>query len=421
MQRALSLAKYLPDNGYEVHVLHARNAAAPVQDPGLLGHLPASVTVHNAMTPELPFGFRQKVWRWFSGRGSKPPGSKPVAPGGSWSFKSAVTGLVRRVLCPEPEVLWVPFALRKARRIVRRYGIEVVLVTAPPFSAFLAGNALKREFPHLKLVSDFRDEWLKFYLGTFDFQNSAYTRRRAAAIELATVERSDLVTAVTYSTLDEMRARYPGQPDSKFVCVSNGYDPEVFADFQPRRNEGSKVVVTHLGTVYDTSSPRYYLDALDALPDEVRSSIVTRFIGRVSGEQQSQLEARKSEIEILGFMPQSEALRHVETTDYLLLTMTNEISLPGKLFEYLATGKPILAVTPPGSEVDRILQETGGGWCAAPDDLRGLQGLILGAIQRKRRNENFQSATNAIRRYERPRLAAEYGALMRALLSPDSL
>ena len=94
-----------------------------------------------------------------------------------------VTGLVRRVLSPEPEVLWVPFALRKARRIVRRHGIEVVLVTAPPFSAFLVGNALKREFPYLTLVSDFRDEWLKFYLGTFDFQKGDYTRRRAAEIE----------------------------------------------------------------------------------------------------------------------------------------------------------------------------------------------------------------------------------------------
>jgi len=118
-------------------------------------------------------------------------------------------------------------------------------------------------------------------------------------------------------------------------------------------------------------------------------------------------------------MPQNEALRNVETTDYLLLTMTNEISLPGKLFEYLATGKPILAVTPAGSEVDRILQETAGGWCAAPDDLPGLQALIRRAIDRKRRGEPFQSVPDAIKRYERPRLAAEYGDRIRALL-PES-
>src|SRR2546425_12286852 len=98
--------------------------------------------VHNAMTLELPFAFRQKVWRWFSaGKSGKQPSGKPAAgSGASRGFKSLVTGIIRRVLCPEPEILWVPFALRKARRGVRRYEIEGVLVTAPPFSAFLGGH-----------------------------------------------------------------------------------------------------------------------------------------------------------------------------------------------------------------------------------------------------------------------------------------
>ena len=419
VQRALSLAKYFPACGFEVHVLRANNAAAPVKDPGLLKQLPPQLMVHNAPTPELPFGFRQGAWRWLS-----PPkgGSRPAvaaAQSGQSRLKSMVTGLVRRVLSPEPEVLWVPFALRKARRIVRRHGIEVVLVTAPPFSAFLVGNALKREFPYLTLVSDFRDEWLKFYLGTFDFQKGDYTRRRAAEIERETVERSDLVVAVTYSTRDEMRSRYPGLPDRRFVCLSNGYDPAVFAGFQSRHHDGTRVVVTHLGTVYDSSSPRYYLDALDAMPDAVRSSIVTRFIGRVAAQEQAELESRKSPIEILGFMAQSDALRHVETTDYLLLTMTNEISLPGKLFEYLATGKPILAITPPGSEVDRILKRTNGGWCAAPGDRSGIQALISRAIEFKRVGKSFQSDAQAICRYERPRLAAEYGELIRSTMKGE--
>ena len=99
-------------------------------------------------------------------------------------------------MCPEPEILWVPFAVRKARQIIRRFGIDTVMVTVPPFSALVAGTRLKREFPSLVLVSDFRDEWLSFYLKDFDFQNSDYTRRRAEAIEQESVEASDLVVAV---------------------------------------------------------------------------------------------------------------------------------------------------------------------------------------------------------------------------------
>ena len=62
VQRALSLAKYLPQFGFEVHVLSAGNAAAPVQDPRLLKHVPPSVTVHHSFTPELPFALQQKLW-----------------------------------------------------------------------------------------------------------------------------------------------------------------------------------------------------------------------------------------------------------------------------------------------------------------------------------------------------------------------
>lgn len=146
VQRALSLAKYLPEQGYEVHVLRAHNAAGPVHDPGLLAQVPSAVTIHSAFTPEIPFDLRQKVWKWISpGRPARD--AQPAAAGAPGGLKSSLSRLVRRVLCPEPEVLWAPFAIRKARQIVRRHGIEAVLVTAPPFSAFLVGNSLKRSFP----------------------------------------------------------------------------------------------------------------------------------------------------------------------------------------------------------------------------------------------------------------------------------
>ena len=409
MQRALSLAKYLPGCGYDVHVLSANNAAGPVRDPDLLRQVPAGVALHGAFTPEIPFGVRQRLWKRLSGGEKTPPAKAATAGKRLFSAKGLLAEAVKRVLCPEPEVLWIPFALRQARRIIRRYGIEIVLVTVPPFSALIAGTRLKREFPDITLVSDFRDEWLSFYLKDFDFQSGDYTRRRAEAIERETVERSDLVVAVTASSLREIRKRYPDQPTGKFACVHNGYDPDTFADFKCRRHGQPGMIVTHVGTAYKTASPRYYLDALDGMPEEFRSRIETRFIGRISDSERALLDARKSLVKLLGFMPQQQALRQIEETDFLLLTMTNEISLPGKLFEYLATGKPILAITPRGSEVARILTETGGGWCAGPDDQVGIQAMLHRALDAARcGTEWFRGDREAIRRYERPRLAAEY-------------
>lgn len=416
VQRVISLAKHLPRLGFEVHVLSAGNAATPVRDPGLLKHVPPEVTVHRSFTPELPFEVQKKLWSLVSPPAKAAPAAPAPQPSSRPGWKSRAAGLIKKALTPDPQVVWVPFALRKARRIIRRHGIDAVLVSVPPFSTFLATNALKREFPHLRLISDFRDEWLNFYLEDFEFQGSSYTRRRAEEIERTTIQLSDLVVAVTHSSLQTIRDRYPDQPDSKFACVHNGYDADLFKGFTSRPHNQPKVLVTHMGTAYKTASPRYYLDALDQMPAEIRARIATRFIGRVSEEEQACLTGRKSDIQLLGFMSQSQALREVETTDYLLLTMTNDISLPGKLFEYLATGKPILALSPAHGEVNRILQATRAGWCVDPQDPVAIQEMLAKAIRLASDKSWFQPDRDAIQGFERASLAELYGRRIRALL-----
>ena len=116
-------------------------------------------------------------------------------------------------------------------------------------------------------------------------------------------------------------------------------------------------------------------------------------------------------------MPQAEGLRHVETTDYLLLTMTDGPSLPGKLFEYLATGKPIVAISPLDGEVARILRRTGAGRCVAPTDRQGIRNLLLDVYHHQQQGSNgFRPDWNEIQRFERPRLAGEFGTLIRNIV-----
>lgn len=412
VQRALSLAKYLPACGYEVHVLKATNAGGPVYDPDLVRQIPSFVKVHTAFTPEIPFAIRQKLWAMLAtSKNLNRKVARNTAARISW--KRYLIGLGKRALSPEPEILWVPFALRKARQIIKRHDIKFVLITVPPFSALVLGTALKREFPSLLLVSDFRDEWLSFYLKDFEFQNSEHTRRRAETIEREAVESSDLVVAVNRSSCAEIRHRYPGQPDSKFAVIPNGYDADVFASFQPRPHASARMVVTHVGTVYKTASPRFYLDALDGLPEETRSQIETRFVGRVADSEQALLEGRRADIKILGFMPQHDALKFMEETDFLLLTMTNEISVPGKLYEYMATRKPILAIAPAGSEVDQVLRETNTGLWASPGDKAGIQSMLVRAFEAWSKGQAVITATTeAVCRYERRILVEEYGRMM---------
>jgi glycosyltransferase involved in cell wall biosynthesis len=411
VQRALSFAKYLPQKGIQVTVLTAANAAAPVHDPGLLNHVPPEVHIERALTLEPPFYLRKRLWALLDRRGAEPTARGSASPSG-------LKRTIKRVLMPDPQVLWKPLAVRAASRLIRTRRFDTVLVTAPPFSVFLIGNELKRRFPDIRLVSDFRDEWLRFYLTDFEFLNDEETRRRAEAIECETIERSDLVLSVTKSSLAEIRGRYPEQEDRKFAVVPNGFDPEAF----PRAQRGwhgdaEQMLVTHIGTAYRTASPSFYLDAVDRLPEEIRSRIVTRFIGRIAETESRVFENRKSRIEVLGFLPQAEALARLQETDYLLLTMTNDFSLPGKLFEYLASGKPVLALSPANGEVDRILQETRGGWCAAHDDAAGVTKMLVEAwARRTEMRDHFEPNWAAIRRYERSRLAGELAELLRERL-----
>jgi len=276
------------------------------------------------------------------------------------------------------------------------------------------GNALKRRFPHIRLIADFRDEWLRFMLTDFAFMADPEFEARAAQIERETVELADLVIAVTRTSLAEMRSRYPEQPPGKFVFLPNGYDPEVFRDFEPRPRTDGKVVVTHVGTAYKTSSPVYYLEALRASPEAVRSAIETRFIGRIAETEQPLMDDCRDLVRLLGFLPQKEALAATRETDYLLLTMTNDFSLPGKLFEYLATGKPVLALSPPGGEVDRILKETGAGWCVDHRDPAAIQHMLAQAVEAVRQGRfPLERNPDIVRRYERPRLVAELAGLLR--------
>src|SRR5580698_6441386 len=106
VQRALSLAKYLPRCGYEIHVLKASNAGGPVQDPELTRQIPQEVPVYKAFTPEIPFAIRQKIWSRLSGGGTGQSQAAAGTSSGGW--KRALRRIATRIMCPEPEILWVP-------------------------------------------------------------------------------------------------------------------------------------------------------------------------------------------------------------------------------------------------------------------------------------------------------------------------
>jgi glycosyltransferase involved in cell wall biosynthesis len=407
--RALAYAQYLPREGCRVSVLAPTKPELRDHDPDLARLIPSDVVVHRAWNPELPMSFRDRLWK----RGAR-PGTRVArtrTPTTRW-LAAPFRWLAHHVLFPDPQVLWNPVAFHKACRVIEREAIDTVIVNMPPFSLLKVALALKQRFPQLKIITDFRDEWVGYYLNQIDHPTQDKIRR-AQQLEAEAVHASTYVSTVTDTWVERLRRRYPDEPPSKFVCTPNGYDPELFRDFKPRLRNDGKIVVTYFGTIHDNRiySPDNYLTAIAGLPHQIRERFETRFIGRIIGDANVSLKEAKTNVRLLGFMPKQQGIRHLQDSDFLLLIATDPSSHAGKLFDYLACGKPILALSPPGGEIDRLLRRTRSGWCADPWDPKAIRQMILSACRQLRQGSPaFNPDLDAIRACSWPRILSRFAA-----------
>jgi len=418
--RALAYIRYLRLYGCRVSVLTATMPQTPAYDPELCKSIPSDVRVHRAWNPEFPFALRDQIWkRLMSRHGSSLKGqgsnSTRAAEGDRarlpWAM-AKIRSLAQRLFFPDPQTTWIPFAVRKAIKVIDSEKIDTVILSAPPFSTLKVGIELRHRFPKLKIVTDFRDEWLDYYLVQID-NPTPRKAQLAKELECKAVEASSYVTTVTQEWMRRLHRRYSDEPAGKFIYTPNGYEPEMFYDFRPRGRADGKMVVTYFGSVHMNRvySPKNYLDAIETLPAEVRDRIETRFIGRVRPDAQTCLQQTKAIVRQLGFMPVVKGLRYLEDTDFLLLIASDPTSHAGKLFDYFATAKPILALTPPDGEIAKLLQETRTGWCADPWDLVAIREMLLEAFNRFKTGEGLIDPNwDAIRTYSWPAIFANFVA-----------
>ena len=458
--RALSLAKYLPSNGVRVDVLTARNAPAVGRDASLLAQVPAEVKVHRTWTLDLPFGLRKLIKRIISGRGglAQKSASAPSGAAGANSGKadvdwgkaaaarervggSPLKQLVANLLLPDPQIGWLPFALPAARRLVRRRKIDAVLITVPPFSSARLVMGLRRTFPGLPIVLDFRDEWLSTTLDLVSFSNNAKARLVAERTERAAVRAASAVVLVTEAARAELVRRYPQEPAGKFLCVHNGFDRPLGTDGggEGVRERGSglesglgsgldtagarrdgTVTLTYIGTVYGSTDPTTLVEAVEMLPARLRTRLRLRFIGHVETEAlRAQLLGLGGTVELRGFLPQAEALGAIDATDWLLLVTRDRINVAAKFYDYLGGGKPIVAAVHPEGDVRLLLEATGAGVAADVFSAEAIRSLLVRVLDPEAadalRPEAIVPDRAEIVKYHRSALAARYAGELRRL------
>jgi glycosyltransferase involved in cell wall biosynthesis len=416
--RATSLARYFPGEEIRVDVLTARNAAAVGADPTLLKEIPAEVTVHRTLTLDLPFGIKKGIKKLIT-RG-KPSGGQQAA-----GIVANKPGFLKRALAellvPDPQITWLPVLTRAARRIIRKRSIDLVVITVPPFSSILLVEKLRKEFPDLPIVIDFRDEWLvtAFDLVSFLFSRSERARGIAVNAEAKAVANATAVVAVTEAARRVIRSRYPQEPDNKFQLVPNGFDATKLqrSASPPEPRGDGKIIVTHVGTVYASTEPTSLVEALQSLPSELKSRFKLRFIGHIEEPRFREALLQLGEmVELKGYVPQREALAAMNETDYVLLINHDPLNVGGKFYDYVGGGKPILGAVNSEGESRRLLDELRAGWWADIHDVQGIRQIFVDAAARGNSLLTaFQPDLEKIAQYERKVLAQRYARLLHSI------
>ena len=292
----------------------------------------------------------------------------------------------RWLLVPDGQVTWLPGAALSALRWVRRHGADLICTTSPPASAHLLGRLLKAQ-TGLPWIADFRDAWLYDPLdpALLEMPGRRELERR---LEERVIADADAVIAATVTTADDFRARYPAEA-AKVRVVTNGFDP---ADEAPPPREAEPHGARDLGRLrlVHTGSFAYSHPgrAIEPLERALRRLVDTEpawcdrlelvLVGELSPAEQAAMEplAELGIVRLEGAVDRGAALAFQRRADALLLVDHPRpwpaSNAPGKLFEYLAAGKPILALCGEG-EVRRTVGELGAGLWAAPDQADAIE------------------------------------------------
>jgi glycosyltransferase involved in cell wall biosynthesis len=184
-------------------------------------------------------------------------------------------------------------------------------------------------------------------------------------MERKVVESADVVVTNTQALRDEFMTRFPNQSVDKFVVLLNGFDPDDGQVVSNRRMDSEIFTITHTGFLYGKRDPRLFLEAIASLIRTQRvdpRKFQVKLVGTVDlpYDLVGYLKTRglNDVVRLIEQVPYQESLHHLANSDALLLLQPGtKTQVPSKLFEYIALGKPILAISPPEGATARLVEE----------------------------------------------------------------
>jgi glycosyltransferase involved in cell wall biosynthesis len=323
---------------------------------------------------------------------------------------------------PDKVAPWIATAAPAGTQIVRREGIDVIMSTSPPGSVHLVAEAVAAA-TRKPFVADFRDSWLDSPHRNYDRVSVRAKRRLVAGMARSVVSRAAALTAATGSIAQEL-AGIHASAAHKTTVIENGAD---FDDFEGlARTTGDRFTIVHAGSFFGQRSPRPFLLGLQrmlARRPELREQVQARFVGtlRPSDREWAQQLGLDGVWEELGFLPYRESIREQRAADALLLLIPDadgrgDTILSGKVFEYIASRRPILASVPPAGAAANLLRSLAAGEVVGPEDTEAIASALERLVDRWKNGAGLPDAeygTDVLERLSRRSRAHDLAEVLR--------
>jgi glycosyltransferase involved in cell wall biosynthesis len=366
VQRTLKFVKYMQKFNWEPTVITTGMTAYFAHDESLLKEAEAAsirIIRTSAADPNSLLANLGTI---------KPPGEL---------IRKILKRISQTFFIPDNKVSWSKKAFKIASKILEEEKFNIIFVTMPPFSAFNTAAKLKKKF-NIPLIADYRDLWYNSHLSFYPTPLHSYLHKK---MEYNSLKAADKVTVTNRRIKENLLDTYKFLTFDDVAIIPHGFDYADFESVKANTKHNLKMILTYSGIFYEHNTPQYFLKAFKQLSIEqpdITSNIELHFVGYLGKESKKLIRKLKLEefVKDHGYLDHKDAVRKIVSSDVLWMMLGrwrhNESILPGKIYEYVGSRKPIIACVPDGA-AKTAAQEYGASFIAEPDDIKGIKNTIV--------------------------------------------
>lgn len=406
VQRWLKFVTYLRDFGVEPIVYIPENPTYPIIDESLVAEIPEGITILKQPINE-PYKVAQKLSRSKSKTISKGIIPKKERQSFTERFLLFIRG---NLFIPDARKNWIKPSVDFLSSYIIKHKIDTIISTGPPHSLHLIGLKLKQQLD-IRWIADFRDPWT-----TIGYHKKLkllpFAKLKHKRLEKKVLSSADDIIVTSFITKQQFEA-ITSKP---VTVITNGYEYKVVG-IEPLSTRFS---IAHIGSLLSDRNPEVLWNVLEDLSREnntFKSLLQIDLVGVVSKDILLKLEAHNLTqfLNFKGYVPHDEAIKYQRTSQVLLMVEIDsedtKCIIPGKLFEYMVSGRPIIALGPKDSDVEQLLSETNTGRYFSYTDYKRLKETILEHFEAFRHND-LKSNAIGLEQYSRKTLTEKLATLI---------